>query len=319
MDNDEIELELRRLKSNNHLKLTSRMDYTIVGKVLTLTLNYPYSNMQSNEAAFEAWAIVLKSAFGDDINKVSLDFGHFASDPKKIGHFHRLLWRIYNFDQMFDWFEMGNVEQAVTDFVNHDFQQVRINKPSVNRGVVTGSNGERKVESLFVDKTKPYFAQLCKLINADFLVNQIPVGLFKGEVITDNHIFTHGASAIDIVGFEDKSTLHLIELKKGDNDDLGIISEFLLYAFIMRGVFMHNTITYPDLDFPTDFRDYAEIIRNRSVKLIKGHLLYEKIHPLIDHDAIDLLNKGLEPTMSVDRIAYDYDEINETISNLRKE
>jgi len=328
MSNQLILSKLKEKANNQNIKLTSLMGYDLTGKTLTLTIKDPCANMQTNESAFEAWAIVIKSAFGDDIERVVLNIESQYTIPKDNGHYHRLLWRIFNFSEMFDWFVIGNCKTEVSFFENEKFKKVLINKPSRNRieevdiSFLTTEEkdireGERYVESLFADPSQPYNKELSKLIGSTVLLNQIPVGLFQGEVKIGNEILTRGASAIDLVGFEGDKILHLIELKKGMNYSLGILSEFLLYTYIMHGVFFTKTITYPDYNFPSHFEKYKDYIQQGSIQQIKGHLLFEKIHPLIDKESIQLLNEGLKHfNTSIDRIIYTYTSTDK-ITNIR--
>lgn len=319
MKNKEIQLEIRKRKQNNNIKLSKLIDYELSNKVLTLNLNHPCSNMQSNEAAFEGWSIVLKSIFGSEIEQVVLNINTEIEVSKSRFHYNRLLWRIHNFAKMFSWFAMGNCKEAVADFMIYTFFEPVMNVPSRNRGPVVKSEGERLVESLFINQNKPYYSELKTLVDADFILNQIPVGLFQSDVKNDNKIFSGGSSAIDLLGFKDEDTIHLIELKMDTNIKLGVISEFLFYAFIMHGLFISKDINYSKADFPDSFSQYARLLRSGTVDKISGHLFCENYHPLLDSEVIELLNLGLSKfNISLDRLKYSYDKEQQVMSNLQR-
>lgn len=277
--------------------------------------------MQNNENAFEGWAVVLKSAFGSKITKVILDVSPNAVIDIKNGHCARFLWRAHNFSMMFNWFEIGNCKNEVNNFVESISEKVFLNIPSEDRSPFVNSKGERFVEYLFADRNRPFYHDLKKLIDADEIINQVPVGLFRGVISDSTKIFTGGASAIDLIGFKGQDTLHLIELKTGDNYKLGIISEFLFYAFIMHNLLIKNKFFYSVIQFPESFSTYLQLYKNRKIERINGYLLCEKYHPLVDDNAIILLNTGLSKfNINLNRLEYEYncDVNNPVISNLKK-
>jgi len=319
MNRDEITKELRSIKKNNRIKLSELIDYSLINNVLTLTINRPCENMQSNENAFEGWAVVLKSAFGNSISKVILDVSSNALINSNNGHYTRFLWRAHNFSKIFEWFAIGNCKNDVDNFVNSKLINVFINVPNKNRMPVVNSTGERFVEYLFVDCNRSFYKGLKNLIDADEIFNQIPVGLFRNFISNNTKIFTGGASAIDLVGYKGLNTLHLIELKIGKNNKLGVISEFLFYAFILHNLFISRSFEYPDVQFPKSFSNYYSLYKNGHIKEMKGFLLCENYHPLLDKEAIKLLNLGLTKfNIDLSRIIYKYNEDvnNPLISNL---
>jgi len=319
LKNEEIQVEIRERKQNNNIKLSKLIDYELSNKILTLTLNHPCNNMQSNEVAFEGWSIVLKSIFGSEIEQVFLNINTEIEISKGSFHYNRLLWRIHNFSKMFTWFKMGNCKKDVTDFMTQKFVEPVMNVPSRNRGPIIKSEGERLVESLFINKNEPYYSELKTLIDADYILNQVPVGLFQSNVKNDNKIFTGGSSAIDLLGFKGEETIHLIELKTENNIKLGVISEFLFYAFIVHGLFISRDINYPKVEFPDSFDHYANLLRSGSVNRISGHLLCENYHPLLDNEVVSQLNLGLNKfNITIDRLKYKYDKKQQFISEIKR-
>lgn len=320
MDNKEIAKELRCIKNNNSIRLSSLIVYKLVNDVLTLIIEHPCENMQTNQNAFEGWAVVLKSAFGNRIKKVILDVNRSNIIKPDNAHYSRFLWRAYNFSNIFDWFEIGNCKNDVDNFVSLKLKNVYLNIPSGDRNPVENSTGERFVEYLFVDNKRPYYDQLRKLIGSDEILNQIPVGLFQNNITNDNRIFTAGASAIDLVGFKYSNTLQVIELKISDNNKLGVISEILFYSFIMHNLFISNNFKYSqDIQIPNSFSNYFKTYNKGSINKIDSYLLCEGYHPLLDSSAIDLLNSGLSNfSIKLRKLKYKYhnDINNPEIRNL---
>ena len=287
-------------------KLPRDIDFKVVNKVLTVRVNKPCSNMQTNESAFESWIIMLKSHLDCNIDKVILDFNTEIKDEHQL-HFNRFLWRVSNFKEMYSWFEVDNTkEYIINEFLIQTFIDLKVNMPSKQRTEVVNSKGERYIEWLFVEK-QPNI--LCERLNCDNIFNQFPVGIFKQKVSKNTAIFTGKSSAIDLLGIEKgKDILHLIELKKDKNSSIGIISEFLFYAFILHNIFIDKNIKYEE--DKTNIFEFEELC-NMNIKKITGHLLAEKFHRLIDDKTIALLNEGLKKiNIEIDMITYLYDKDN---------
>lgn len=324
MDKKDIAKELRKIKPNNNIRLPKSINFNLIDEILIISIENLNKNMQSDDNTFEGWALVLKSAFGNRINKVILDISSSADIDFEDGHCTRFLWRAHNFSRIFDWFEIGNCKDEVKNFVDSKLINVFLNIPKEDRNPVDNSDGERFVEYLFIDPNKSFGEDLRKLIDADQILNQIPVGLFQND---KKKIFPGKSSAIDLLGFKATDTLHLIELKIKDNNKVGIISEFLFYAFIMHNLFikkdsqLEENFQYPNVQFPPSFIKYYELYKKGNVNRIDGYLLCEKYHPLVDYNAIILLNTGLSKfNINLNRLEYEYnyDVNNPVISNLKK-
>jgi hypothetical protein len=306
MTNNIVLQGVQSIYSGARLPSDKKILFTLNGSILTMTLYFPDSNMQTNEGAFESWAVVIKTAFQNKITKIIIDTNIQAGRVLNTKHYNRFLWRLSNFSKMYSWVVIGNCKNDVLNFLNLEFINVKINQPNVVRPPVTNSQGERYVEYLFATQ---YQSVLNKLTGSDTILNQIPVGLFKGKVSRLTGLTTTGASAIDLVGLNTKrmNAIHLYELKLGDNNGLGIISEFLFYAFVMRSVFIQQNISYETPIKIKDFKIFEDMIKNRTVKEIKGYLISNISHPLITKDVIKLLNSGLSSfNINLRKIKYDY-------------
>ncbi len=310
MNNDEILKVLKEKYNCQSARLPRDIDFQLEQRKLYITIKRPDANMQSNEAAFEAWTLAIKAAFKDSIEEVILFVDPEFQCETQNYHYNRFLWRANNFREIFDWFSIGsNLEENVDRFMLEKFHDVRINQPSEERKPVINSEGERFIEYLFASK---YKAALRGKLHYDDIKNQIPVGLFTGKVSKNNAIFSGGGSAIDLLGYKAPDTLHLIELKKGDKYGLGIISEFLFYAFVLYNLCVRNP---PVINFDGEIKVASyKFLKDHKYKEIKGYLLVEKSHPLLDNDVLKLLSQGLSRfNMDINRIVYEYDEATQMI------
>ncbi len=150
-----------------------------------------------------------------------------------------------------------------------------------------------------------------KLDEPDKIFNQLPIGVFFESIASKNSVFTRGASAIDLWGIgKDKETLHLIELKCGDNKSIGVISELLFYIAVL-----YDSCITDDPLFA--FGKYGNTPETRDLKAIKNegkkfsrlsaHILAEKYHPLFSSKVESLIQSGLVNLgIGFDRAYYDY-------------
>ncbi|MFY0568937.1 hypothetical protein ACN28E_34660 [Archangium lansingense] len=108
--------------------------------------------------------------------------------------------------------------------------------------------------------------------------NQLPVGLFEGDVAEAHKLFTGGKSAVDLWGVgQEGERLVLLELKKAGNEKLGGLSELLFYSLLLHEV-QTGMIRLP-LPEKGLTADYLAI---PSTTCIEGYLLAPGIHPLLD-------------------------------------
>jgi|ERR1035437_53328 hypothetical protein len=264
------------------LKLPSYIDFHIDYKVLTIVLSSHNSengevfscttNMQSDEAAFEAWTICLKHHLQMHVDKVVLSWIR-PDQMTKIQklHYNRFAYRAIRFSQMFNWFEMADInKKELVGFESKLLDSV-INTP-LNEASVTSeaSSKEKRIEynqnNLDCIKNKFHLLR----IN-----HQLPVGVQKNG----KSFFTGRASAIDIWGLEN-NTLNIFELKY-NNKKAGIISELLFYSEIMYDLFISKKIECPS--GIKEIRDAGYLYNNSAtvIKAIKSHYLFDKLHPIV--------------------------------------
>jgi hypothetical protein len=112
---------------NDRVPLPKSIDFTELVDpahvLMTMRWEATIANMQSNEAAFEAWALALKLWAG--VSHVCLRWevpqGRPASrNPTKekpmyedVGHYQRFLYRVNAFGELFDWFSIHETNLVI--------------------------------------------------------------------------------------------------------------------------------------------------------------------------------------------------------------
>ena len=313
MNKSEIVLSLRNAyskatgKSSGSIKLPTSVDLEINNGVLRIKINKINTNMQSDDNAFESWAIILKSWLPDEILAVVLVFD-ISDREENLGHYNRFLYRVNAMERMYDWFSVETSKKIEVDKFSNWLANTTCavnvpSKDSSNKPVSPKS--ERAVETWFVKDDKP--SQLNRRTGTEVLFNQLPVGLFESEVKTVNSIFTRGASAIDIWGIETQKILHIFELKCGVNDSAGIISETCFYANLLKDLYIDKSITLNKAKKSVE-RGF-DLLYTSNFNQMKVHYLVEKLHPLIDERVIGLIQKGYA------KIQIDFDVLYYSFSN----
>ena len=189
-----------------------------------------------------------------------------------------------------------------------------LNQPLREREqVIETENMERKIESWFVfGKGK---GPLCELwgLNQEKLFNQLPVGVFHKTIEKKSAIFTRGAGAIDLGGIsKDGRTLHIIELKSGNNINMGVISEILFYTAVIYDTCIAKDNIFEFGRYQNSSLTKESIISQnggQKFKYLHSHILAERYHPLFSENAVNLLADGLTRLgIKFDRARYDYNQ-----------
>lgn len=322
MTDHEVKKLLKEKATARGIRLPRDIDFSIENDVLKVFVNRPTQNMQTDGAAFEGWIIALKSWLPNQIRLVALDFlvpddlSGFYGNPRT-GHYNRFLYRANNLTRLFpNWFSLNISRRPI---VNDFMDWLEINTTLLNhslkerKSVIQTNHMERQIESWFVfEEGKDILCGMWDIDN-NKLFNQLPIGVFYEEIAAKNAVFTRGASAIDLWGIgKDSETLHLIELKCGNNKGMGVISETLFYTAIIYDACIRKDSIF---QFGT-YRDTAETsdkiaIWNNGEKFknLFVHILSEKYHPLFDEKVVKLIQEGLSNlNISFDRATYDYEK-----------
>ncbi len=248
--------------------------------------NATCKNMQTDNAAFEGWAVCLKAWMPDIIESVELkwDIPHDIKDSdNEWCHYRRFLYRVLRFSEQYQWFsvssnninEIERFKREIHNLQNNNFSKIPDQKGNFD------NLSETSVEFLLSSNLS---SNMKKEYNLDFIDRQFPVGVKKNK----KRFFTGGLSAIDLWGGKG-DTLTIFELKyvpentKSKNIKVGIISELFMYSCIMRDI-LTGLITKPDYTpIENENRFYANI---KDYTHIKAYMLANEFHPLIDNKEI---------------------------------
>lgn len=270
-------------------------------------------NMQEDNAAFEGWAICLKSWLAN-ISKVVLSWdvptvATLNRGPGRL-HYNRFCYRVMRFREAYpEWFCVSDENKNEIIRFSMEFNEIRNNaysdkpkhKPSHNRF------GETDMEHAMANE---FNSVMMSEFNLDFIDRQFPVGLKK----KDQQFFTGGLSAIDLWGAKDDE-LSVIELKYipktgGRNIKVGIISELFLYSCVMRDI-AKGVIGEPSAPVIKDTEGMLYKNANKYRK-INAYMLANEYHPLIENKEVFCLlnsNKFSDDTpITYQQRHYEYDE-----------
>lgn len=244
----------------------------------------PASNMQTNAAAFEAWALALHVWCG--AKRVVLDWESIDDKDGTLGyrHYQRFLYRVEKFRSWFpSWFGVANADA------------LRDAEAIAKSGLVLNvSNSDRKAEAVSPEaklerqlKSSKRFRKHFSLVKVG---TQFPVGLFRGEVATKNQVFPGGSAAIDLIAQDEQDCLCLFELKAGMNIPAGIISELLFCTWVMQDAMTGHFQFGAE---PSAEKGEIKPVDIRACKTIKARFIGNKFHPLLDGgDILAELNKA---------------------------
>lgn len=253
--------------------------------ILTLSKKGLTDNMQTDSAAFESWAILLKTRLSDVIDKVKITWNVEFDKNKDSGEFHynRVMYRLYKFVRTYTW--------AYTDKKCLIYPNLVCNCPNVEsaKREQLKPDSEAIIEFDYVQKHKKDF---------DYINHQLPIGLFKDIVAKDTNYTTGKHSCIDIWAVKNKE-LFIFELKRPNNNPLGIISELMLYVNIIDDILCHQ-IQYISYDAMPKalkynyrgFKDFYNLYQSGSIKKINAVFLADTIHTQLTEDVIATINNS---------------------------
>lgn len=271
------------------------IDFSSIGSTLQIKLTFKglTENMQTDCAAFEGWAIVLKTHLNfsrvilswedPDLSSIPEITIHRHSNGKEYAihdrniatrHFQRFCYRVYKFTELYDWF-------SVNRNVNFNYDNIFLNYPTQGASK-KAEKEEARLERLYVEKHKAEFDGR--------MDHQFPLTMFRGKVSKDNQI-TSGTT-LDIWSIQDNH-LNIYELKKHTgNDKVGIITELLYYVNVLDDLMRHK-VKYDANASECNFRSFNEVYRlynqNENV-LVSGLLLCDRTHPLINEQVLRLMS-----------------------------
>jgi hypothetical protein len=246
-DNRRWQAALRKVGYLERCKFPARSEIEIGGTCQRATITMKkkglHGNMQSDPAAFEAWALALLIHCGVRLVQIGVDPNIELAGP----HYERFLYRLTRFSELFP----GQVvakwptspSRALNPQIERFFNQSRPRKKSPE------ADSRKRMKAASLPAPSESDLELALEISEAFrsrfqlekVMRQWPVGLFAGEVAKGREIFTRGKSAIDLIGIRG-DTLVLFELKKSGNEKVGAVSELLFYASVLRDAIGANPI-----------------------------------------------------------------------------
>ena len=286
MNKDDILKLIQKNTDNNHIQFPDKTDFNIDEGTLTINIHADatVAIMQSDEAAFEGWAVCIKSKLPEIVHNVKLKWTKpdiREKDNKRL-HYNRFLYRALRFSELYGWFsisesnipEIKDFQNTLTDLHNNSFSE----NPKIK-----GVNPEKfKLSETIVEYllANDLASTIKKRFNLDFVDRQFPVGVKKGK----QQFFTGSMSAIDLWGTKG-DTLTIIELKynggKNKNIKVGIISEIFMYSCITRDI-IKGLILKADKTPNEHEQHFYE--KCKQYKHIVASMLSDKFHPLLEDE-----------------------------------
>ena len=284
MDKNYIKERLQ--EKNRRIRLPKAIEFKLDGGELRLTVSGKgvVANMQDNGSAFEGWAICIKSRM-KEVEKVVVGWEqpNYSQDLKEKNrqekHYNRFRLRAAFFEENYSWAAIAEENKKEVEDVKLKSSSLAVNYPSTEASP-TAQNDEAKLERELIENNKN-------------MRHQLPAGLFTDEVLTENTFTPRGASQIDIWELEG-NVLKIYELKRKGNDAVGIISELMYYANVMR-LLVEGTINYPE-SLKNKKKDYRgekalyKAVTEKEIRQIDALFLASDFHPLIGGNLENILN-----------------------------
>jgi hypothetical protein len=270
-------------KPPRNIKLPSGISFVGEGEEVQLFLSAESvtANMQSDAAAFEAWALALLIYCGVQSVQISVDPGARALGR----HYERFLYRLKRFSELFPNCVIAKLPDSPSPRALNS-KRPFLNQPNPRKKPPEADSKERMKAASGPTPSESDLEEALEISSAfrsrfqlDKVMRQWPVGLFDDHVADGNQIFTGGKSGIDLIGIRN-DTLVLFELKKSGNEKVGAVSELLFYASVMRDAIGASAIFGFE---PKGARKNCAIGPEEITRCSKIHavLLAPDFHPLI--------------------------------------
>ena len=287
-------------------------------RTILIHVAQPELNMQGNAAAFEAWAIILRSQQNINVELsfdiptgCQIDSEIMAKDDSRKQHFLRFLFRAWKFSEVMDWFSIstGHCEDVVLKFKEFFLKTEIINNVPECEAEISKSDKKKEhiIENVFVRvrDSKNLIRSREKIDLPDNLFNQLPNGLFEGKSCQKKaKMFPTGF--FDLWGVDSKDELWLFELKTEGNKCAGIVSELFFYANYAKCVFMDKRYN----EVYRDFRGYDALARaaERGISKINACFLASEYHPEIENyfEAIEKIMNAKNSGIHYRFLTYDH-------------
>ena len=283
---------------------------------LEIDRNYAMKNMQEDNAAFEAWALLGKSK---GYAKVELFEKDNEVQPTKVQtlHYNRFLYRALCFEEGFNWFSLSPQLKQKTLGLKEKISNSDLFVGTPTSPSKTDSDMlEAKIERLLIrDNMRGFMNESLLKADVDKYFNQLPASLFFDDAKAGHEIFSRGGARIDIWGL-DGNTIHIIELKVKNNTSLGVLSEIFFYSCFIREMYCQRHLERKD---PPNLRKYEKFkeergyykLINASVDSVSAHILTENKHPHLDAALRELQKCNLDKIRFENVVCYSFSNIQE--------
>lgn len=287
-----------------------------MGAALNATKRKDDSNMQTDKAAFEAWALLIHVHCGF---RVVLDWTREPEADAYQNHYGRFLYRAMKFAEQYPiWFSLS---PALKDRVEDFRMYLRTHRfcNNVSNGEVGTKKGpESRIETLFAgecDKVLKAIGERAGLSLEDSVIHRhLSVGLFEGEKAEGPRVFPGGNAAIDLWTTSGDSIV-IFELKV-KNSMVGILSELMFYANYMADMFInHNTFTPTPVESESSDRGYEQLF-SRHFRQVQAAMLTDQLHSLITPEVLQEMNRGTSNIHYYD-LRYALDESDRPVQEAR--
>ncbi|HNX13818.1 MAG TPA: hypothetical protein PK854_12260 [Oscillospiraceae bacterium] len=271
-------------------------------------------NMQTDDAAFEGWALLFHSI---EKKKILLDIDRAPS--KNDNHYNRFLYRVMKFNKQFpDWFKISSqLRKGVNEFeaiISSETSGKFENNDPGDESKLT-DKGERGIESKL---STVYGTKLLKELAAtkgidlgkNQIYRQLPVGLFKGEKRGNSYFFPGKGADIDLWTFNGDA-IYIFELKYS-NRKVGLLSELYFYANYMHDMYAGGNSHFIRRTANNNSLRGYDKISNASIKQIYAIALVDEFHPNLDDQKckiFKLLNQN-ESLIKYDYLIYNPNDLN---------
>lgn len=282
----------------------SILDGSESGLIIEMNSEQVVRNMQTDETAFEGWAIVLHRWLSDKPKIVlkweapkETDLQDSAGVLNTKGqHYQRFLYRAERMAKFYLWFTIHNDSQdllSASRILSTDGPFL-LNRPN-QKGKDSSEVHRKSVEAHLERSIQENPDALLREADIDEVYFQLPVGVFEKKVTNSTRVFTGGKSAIDLWGVnEKKKVVKIFELKAPKNRKVGIISELMFYAMLLADAMGDQPLiklVHGKGDKLEQTRGSTEAFELwKSADSLEAIFLTKDLHPLIDDSVLECLN-----------------------------
>ncbi|MCI9087158.1 MAG: hypothetical protein HFJ32_01155 [Clostridia bacterium] len=324
--------EIRKISHSHYVEIIEE------NNSVTIKINKPSENMQTDSANFESLALICKCI--KPSIQVTIQFeedkewnGTLEQGKAKEHAYLRFLYRMIMFEKAFDWVKNAKEnEKEISQFkkvFNEALRERKVtnNFPKAEASFNPNKGEEHRIENRLgrTEKGREYLKKKYQEKYPDnellCVYTQLPNGLFHNspnEKLDRGKIFmTRGD--YDLWGIDKKGNLCIFELKKDkDNEALGILSELFFYSIFAQQIHCHKERIHKKQPVK-NFRGYEKLydaVQAGEIKNVNAIFLLGKgIHVVIGEWKKELTNLLNTNRLGIhyDFIYYDIDVIN-TIS-----